>query len=305
MIKARWTHAIKPLMACGLCASLVLTATSPVQAGPVLDRIKSSKKITIAYLPGSPFAYNLGEHTKPIGYTIDLCVRIAEAVRKSLELKDIDIQYMAVESAQRIPTIMSQKADLECGSTTNNEKRRQSVAFTVPHYITGTRFAVRSDGPVNNLRDLRDRKVAAVAESTNLAATKIASQQNGLNMNIIPVANADKAIAMVEDGSADAFPMDDVILYAMISELKDPSKMRVIGKFLTVEPLAIMLSKDDEDFKKIVDAEMKRLIHSREIYPLYEKWFEKPIPPKNTSLALPMNGLLKDFWKYPNDWVPN
>ena len=110
---------------------------------------------------------------------------------------------------------------------------------------------------------------------------------------------------MVESGEADGFAMDDVLLYALIAGRPDPSKFKVVGKFLTIEPLAIMLSKDDPEFKHVIDDEMKRLINSREAYKVYERWFMQPIPPKNTSLNLPMNYLLKDFWKYPTDLVPN
>jgi ABC-type amino acid transport substrate-binding protein len=110
---------------------------------------------------------------------------------------------------------------------------------------------------------------------------------------------------MVERGDADGFAMDDVLLYALIADRPDPSKLKVVGKFLTIEPLAIMLPKDDAELKRIADGEIKRLIHSKEAHALYRRWFEMPIAPKGQSLNIPMNYLLKDFWKFPSDWVPN
>ena len=108
----------------------------------------------------------------------------------------------------------------------------------------------------------------------------------------------------VEKGEADAFVMDDVLLYGLAAGRPDPKALKVVGRFMTTEPLAIMLPKNDPEFKKLVDEEMRRLITSREIYPIYDKWFNKPIPPNNTVLNLPVSYLLRDFWKYPTDQVP-
>jgi len=273
-------------------------------AGPALDRIKATGKMVIAYLPSAPFAYADGD-SKPMGYTIDLCVKISQAVRKSLEMDNINVVYLPVQSAQRIPTIVEGKADLECGSTTNNDTRRKSVAFTIPHYITGTRLAVRSDAAIDKLGDFRGKKLISTEGGTALAAIKSANDERLIGIDIGAVATGQEAIARVESGRADGFAMDDVLLYALIAERPDPSKVKVVGNFLTIEPLAIMLPKDDPELKKIVDAEMKRLINSKEAHAIYSRWFEKPIPPKGQSLKMPMNYLLKDFWKYPNDWVPN
>jgi glutamate/aspartate transport system substrate-binding protein len=125
-----------------------------------------------------------------------------------------------------------------------------------------------------------------------------------LRINVIEAPEHAKAMQMVLAGEADGFVMDDVLLYGLIASSADPSKLKVVGKFLTIEPLAIMMRKDDPEFKKICDEEMKRLIYSHEAYTIYDRWFSKPIPPKNLPLNLPMNYLLRDFWKYPSDQVP-
>jgi ABC-type amino acid transport substrate-binding protein len=286
-------------------AALLVALCDSAWAGPALDRIKSRGAMVLAYQTGAPFAMSLAPGQAPVGYSIDLCKQLAEAVRKALDLKTLRIDYLPVGSSERLPTIAGGKADIECGSTTNNEQRRREVAFTVPHYITGTRFAVRADAPIESLRDLAGKKVVSTVGSTPMGTVKRVSDEGLLGIQLIGVATFEEAIEMVDQGKADAFAMDDVLLYALIAERPKPERLKVIGKFLTIEPLAMILPKNDPELKKIVDAEMKRLINSREAQALYHRWFEQPIPPKGKALNIPMNYLLKDFWKYPNDWVPN
>ncbi len=287
-----------------LAAIIGLALTAPVLAGTVLERIRQSGKIVIAHRESSvPFSYVLADK-KPVGYAVELCLKVGEAVRKKLELKALATEYLQVTPANRIAAIAEGKADLECGSTTNNAERRQKVAFTVPHYITGARYMVRGDSPIEDLSHFEGKKLVSTKGTTPLKAIDQANRERLLGITLLEAPDHAKAVEMVEQGAADGFAMDDVLLYGLIAGRADPTKLKVIGKFLTIEPLAIMLPKDDPEFKKIVDDEMKRLIHSREAHAIYEKWFLKPIPPQNTALNLPMNYLLKDFWKYPTDQVP-
>jgi glutamate/aspartate transport system substrate-binding protein len=289
-----------------LTALLAITGvTSAATAGPVLDRIKAKGGITLAHRESSsPFSY-LDADKKPVGYVLELCQRVAEAVKKKLGMSALRIDYVMVTPSTRISSIAEGKADLECGSTTNNAERRQQVAFTVPHYITGARYAVRADSPINALANFEGKKLVSTKGTTPLKAIDQANRDQLLRIQILEAPDHARAMQMVESGEADGFAMDDVLLYALIAGRPDPSKFKVVGKFLTIEPLAIMLSKDDPEFKRVVDDEMKRLISTREAHAIYERWFIKPIPPKNTALNLPMNYLLKDFWKYPTDQVPN
>ena len=209
-----------------------------------------------------------------------------------------------VTSANRIATIADGKADLECGSTTNNAERREKVAFTIPHFITGARLLVQSSSAFNRLEDLEGKRLVSTKGSTPLKAVEQANRERLLRVTILEAPDHIKAVEMVEQGEADAFVMDDVLLYGLAAGRADPAALKVVGKFLTTEPLAIMLPKNDPAFKKLVDDEMRRLIQSKEIYPIYDKWFLKPIPPKNSALKMPVSYLLKDFWKYPTDQVP-
>jgi glutamate/aspartate transport system substrate-binding protein len=284
-------------------------ASAPVEADtgphPVLDRIRASGHIVLAHRESSvPFSY-YDANKQPVGYALDLCKDLAEAVRKHLGLKTIAIDYVPVTAATRIDTIASGKADLECGSTTNNAERRQKVAFTIPHYITGTRYAVRADSTIAELDQFDGHVLVSTAGSTPFKNIDAANRERLMNIKLQPVPDNAKAMEMLAGGQADGFAMDDVQLYGLIAEAADPKKFKVVGKFLTIEPLAIMMSKSDPAFKKVVDDEMRRIIRSGEAEAIYNRWFMKQIPPKNVTLNLPMSYLLRDWWKYPTDVVNN
>ncbi|MEO5686257.1 MAG: amino acid ABC transporter substrate-binding protein [Burkholderiaceae bacterium] len=287
--------------------SAVAAASQAADAGPhpVLDRIRSSGRIVLAHRESSvPFSF-YDANKKPVGYALDLCKDVAEAVRKHLGLKAIEIAYLPITTATRIDAIASGKADLECGSTTNNAERRLKVAFTIPHYITGSRYAVRADSPIAELSQFEKHVLVSTAGSTPFKAIDSANRDRLLGIDLRGVKDNAEAMKMLADKSADGFAMDDVQLYGLIAESGNPTQFKVVGKFLTIEPLAIMLSKDDAAFKKVVDDEMRHLIRSGEAEKIYEHWFMAPIPPKNVSMNLPMSYLLRDSWKYPSDAVAN
>lgn len=288
-----------------LAVGLVLVGLSwEATAGPTLDRIRQSGKIVLGHRESSvPFSYLDGDK-RPVGYALDLCLKLSDAVRKKLDLKSLSTEFKLVTPSNRIALVEEGKVDMECGSTTNNAERRSKVAFTVPHYITGARYLVRSDSGIADLIGLENKRVVSTKGTTPLKAVERASKERGLNITLQEAPDHARAVEMVEKSESDGFAMDDVLLFGLISSNAHPEKLKVVGKFLTIEPLAIMLSKDDPEFKAILDHEMKRLIVSREAHAIYEQWFMKPIPPRKAALNLPMNYLLRDFWKYPTDQVP-
>lgn len=288
-----------------LAAGMVLMAMSSVaSAGASLDQIRQTGKIVIGHRESSvPFSY-LDADKHAVGYAVELCQRLAEAVRKKLDMKSITIEYLMVTPSNRIALVEEGKVTMECGSTTNNAERRNKVAFTVPHYITGARFLVQADNPATDIVGLEGKRVVSTKGTTPVKAIERANKERVLRLTIQEAPDHARAVEMVEKGESDAFVMDDVLLYGLIASRAQPEKLKVIGKFLTIEPLAIMLSKNDPELKAILDQEMKRMIVSKEANAIYDKWFLKPIPPRNTPLNLPMNYLLRDFWKYPTDQVP-
>ena len=268
-----------------------------------LERIRSTGRIVLAHRESSlPFSY-VDNDKHPIGYALDICNSLAEAVRKSLGLKKLEIEYLSVTTATRISAIVDGKADLECGTTTNNAERRTKVAFTIPHYITGSRYLVRADSPISRLEEFSDHVLVATAGSVQFKQLEKFNRDHLANINLKEASDNSTAMNMVTEGQADGFAMDDVQLYGLIAASPHPDHFKVVGKFLTIEPLAIMMSKHDSEFKQIVDAQMRVIIRTGEAEALYAKWFEKPIPPNNVSMNLPMNYLLRDSWRYPSDAV--
>jgi len=272
---------------------------------PVLDRIRASGRIVLAHRESSiPFSYyDADKH--PVGYALDLCKSLAEAVRVHLGLKTLELAYVPVTTGNRIDTIVSGKADLECGSTTNNAERRQKVAFTIPHYITGARIAVRADSPFAELNQFENRVLISTAGSTPLKLVDLLNRDHLLHIDVRAVPDNASALTMLASKGADGFVMDDVQLYGLIAASPDPGRFKVVGKFLTIEPLAIMLSKDDAAFKQVIDHEMRDLIYSGRAQQIFDRWFMQPIPPKRVALNLPMSYLLRDSWRFPTDIVGN
>ncbi len=284
---------------------VVVCFFSPLaHAGAVLDDIRAKGRIVLAHRESSvPFSY-LNAQGKPVGYALDICERLASAVQKHLGVVKLGIEYLQVTPSNRIDMVEQGKAHLECGSTTNNASRRERVAFTVPHFITGARLLVRAGSAVERLDDPAVKSVVSTKNTTPLAAVRRIDQERLLRLRIIEAPDHARAVEMVESGEADAFAMDDVLLYGLAAGRPKPGALKVVGRFLTTEPLAIMLPKGDGAFKKVIDDEMRRLIYSAEIHAIYRTWFESPIPPSGSVLNMPISYLLRDFWKYPTDQVP-
>ena len=270
----------------------------------VFTKLRAGEPLVIAFRDASiPFSY-IASGKEPVGYAIDLCLQLADTMRKELKLPNMQVTYLPVSAAQRIPSIVEGRADLQCSSTINNAERREQVGFTIPHFITGLRFLVKASSGIESIAELRNKRVVSTVGATGLQVLEQKNRELVHNMTILSAPTHAAAVEMLEKGQADAFVMDDVQLYSMAANRPDPKALKVVGKFLTTDAMAIMFAKDDLPLKRLVDREMSRLIMSREIYPLYDKWFMQPIGPKNQSLQLPVSYLLKDFWKYPSDFVP-
>lgn len=283
---------------------LALAACGTAQAvAPTLQKVKESGSLTIAYRESSvPFSY-LDADGKPIGYAIDLCLKVAEAVKRELKLPGLRLDWIPVTPANRIAAIVEGKADLECGSTTNNAERRRQVAFTIPHYVAGAKLLVRSDAKVRTIDDLRDKTIVTTKGTTTVKILEAMNTNRVLHLKLVEAKDHAESFAFIEQGKADAFAMDDVLLYSLRAGSRTPDRFAVVGDFMSIEPLAIMLRKDDPGFKKLVDGTIARVVTDFEIQKLYRKWFQSPIPPKGINLNIPMNYLLRDSFKYPSDKV--
>jgi glutamate/aspartate transport system substrate-binding protein len=275
----------------------------PSHAAQTLASIRDTQTITIAYREASiPFSY-LDDNKKPVGYAIDLCLKVAEAIKRELKLSQLNVKFVPVTPSNRIPTIMESKADLECGSTTNNAERRKQVAFTIPHFVAAARMVVRTDSGIKNWSDLRDKRVVTTKGTTTVKLLNDRDKVRALSLKLVEGRDHAESFSMVEKGQAEAFPMDDVLLFGLRANAQNPNNFTVIGDALSAEPYAIMLRKDDAAFKAVVDREMGRIVHDGEIYKLYDKWFKNPIPPKGLNMNMPMGHLLRDMLRFPTDKV--
>ena len=274
-------------------AALIVSAAPATAQEGTLKKIKDTATITIGHRDASlPLSY-YDDKQQPIGYAMDLCAKIVDAVKAELKLPKIDVKYQLVTSANRIPLMANGTIDLECGSTTNNVARQEQVWFTITHFVTANRWASKKSANLKTLADLKGKTIVSTAGSTNIKQiTEINAAQN-LGMNIISANGHPEAFQMVETGRAVAFVMDDIILAGLAAQSRAPADYEISSVALSVEPYGIMLRKDDKAFKAVVDAAMTRIYKSGEINAIYSKWFEKPVPPKSVNMNLPMTAAFK------------
>jgi glutamate/aspartate transport system substrate-binding protein len=286
--------------ALALLASATLAVPAFAQDG-TLKKIKDSGTITIGHRDASiPFSY-YDDKQQPIGYAMDLCYRIVDAVRAELKMPKIDIKYQLVTSANRIPLMANGTIDLECGSTTNNLDRQKQVWFTITHFVTANRFVAKRSANLRALDDLKGKTIVSTAGTTNIKQITELNAQKNLGASIISANGHPEAFLMVETGRAAAFVMDDILLYSLVATSKSPGEYEISADALSVEPYGIMVRKDDAAFKKVVDAAMVNTYKSGAINGIYNKWFLTAIPPKGVNLNVPIGDAFKKVIANPTD----
>ena len=267
-----------------------------------LKKVKETGVITIGFRDSSiPFSY-LDDNQKPIGFAIDICTKIVDAVKNELKLDKLAVEFNPVTSSTRIPLLANGTIDLECGSTTNNAERLKQVAFTNTHFLTATRFVSKKASNINSIDDLKGKTVVSTAGTTNIKQLTEANAARNLNINIVPAKEHAESFLMVETDRAVAVVLDDILLASFVAGSKDPDAY-VMSKdaFSKPEPYGIMLRKDDPAFKKVADAATAALFSSSEGQKLYDKWFMQKIPPKGLNLNAPISPELKANFAKPSD----
>lgn len=285
-------------------AAPALAQTNSAAPPPTLAKIREAGVVILAHREASiPFSY-MDQNQRPVGYAMDLCMRVVDALRRDLKMPGLRVEYLPVTAASRIAAIRTGKADLECGSTTNNAARRKEVAFTVTHYFAGAKLLTRVDSGITRLADLRGKTVVSTRGTSPLAALRSAEEKGIISgARILEGKDHDEAFAMLERGDAQAFAMDDILLYGFRASAKEPKLWVVVGEFISVEPLAIMLRRDDPEFKRFVDTVLSRAMIDGEVRALYDRWFLSPIPPKGVNLGIPLSPLMRDQLNFPSDKV--
>ena len=286
--------------ALALLAALGFCAGAAAQEG-TLKKIKDSGSITIGHRDASiPFSY-YDDKQQPVGYAMDLCHRIVDAVKADLKMPKIETKYQLVTSANRIPLMANGTIDLECGSTTNNLERQKTVWFTITHFVTANRWVAKKSAKLDKLAELKGKTIVSTAGTTNIKQMTELNAAKNLGMNIISANGHPESFQMVETGRAAAFAMDDILLYSLVAQARNPGDYHISSEATSVEPYGIMLRKDDTAFKKVVDAAMVNIYKSGEINKIYQKWFQKPIPPRNINLNIPMSPQFKKVVEQPTD----
>ena len=279
----------------------VFTMTITGAMANTLEKAKTTGKFTLAYRESSiPFSY-LGEDGKPLGFGWEMCKLIAEEVKKETGRKDLVVESQAVTSQNRIPLIQNGTVDVECGSTTNNSERGKQVTFAINYFYTGTRFLVKADSGIKSINDLKGKKVVSTTGTTNYQILRNLNDEKKYGFELLGAKDHADALLMVESGMANAFGMDDILLYGLKASSKESAKLAVVGESIQVEPYAIMFRKDDPKFQALVNKVITNSMKSGEFEKAYKKWFQTNIPPKNVNLNAPMSKELKDNLKALSD----
>jgi glutamate/aspartate transport system substrate-binding protein len=271
------------------------------QTTDTLKKIKDSGAVTMGVRESSgALSYTLGDG-KFAGFHVELCQRVLADIQKAQGIAKLDVKYVPVTSQNRIPLVQNGTVDIECGSTTNNATRQKDVSFAVTTYVEEVRIAVKANSGISSIAQLANRKVATTTGTTSVQHLR--KHERGASINFDEVFGKDHAdsFLLLESGRADAFVMDGQILAGNIAKAKNPADFRIVGEVLSVEPIAIMMRKDDPALKKAVDDRLKAMMASGEMAKLYDKWFMQPIPPTNTKVGLPLSDATKQAWASPND----
>jgi glutamate/aspartate transport system substrate-binding protein len=267
-----------------------------------LAKVKELGYITIGHREASiPFSY-IDDKRQPVGFAMDICTKIVDAVKRELKMDRLEVRYQLVTASSRIPLLANGTIDLECGNTTNNAERQKQVSYTNTHFLTASRFLSKVESHIGSIADLKGKTIVSPAGSTNIKQALDFNSRLNLGMTIVPAQDQGEAFLMVETGRAVAFVQDDIILAGLIAISKDP-KAYVISDdaFSKPEPYGILLRKDDVAFKAIADAATAALYRSPEGAALYAKWFTQAIPPKGINLNIPMSPALKRAFENPTD----
>ena len=290
-----------------LAATLSVAIAAAFSAGVhaqeslTLKKIKDSGSITLGHRESSiPFSY-YDDKQQVIGYSHELMLKVVDGIKAELKLAKIDTRLMPVTSANRITLIQNGTVDIECGSTTNNLERQKQVGFSTTIFVIGTKLMTKKDSGIKDFPDLAGKNVVTTAGTTSERLIRKMNEDKKMGMNVISAKDHGEAFLTLETGRAVAFMMDDALLYGEMAKAKKPADWIVTGTAQSKEAYGCMLRKDDQGFKKVVDAALTKALTSGDAEKIYAKWFLNPIPPKGLNLNMPLSDEMKAAFKAPND----
>ncbi len=291
------------LLSAGLLAPLA-QAQSPSPAQPLsgtLKKIRDTGTLTLGYRESSiPFSY-LDDKQQPIGYAMDLCHKVVDAVKAELKLPKLKVGMQPVTSSNRIPLLRNGTIDLECGSTTNSTVRQKQVAFGPTYFVVNVTAAVKKDSGIDSIADLDGKTIVTTSGTTSVPLIKAYEKSQKVRVKEIYGKDHAESFLLMSSGRAAAFIMDDILLAGQIANSRHSETFRILPEALRQEPYAMMLRKDDPQFKQLVDSALGAVLQSGEGEKIYNKWFIQPIPPKDINLKFPLSPALRDAFEKPND----
>lgn len=284
-----------------LLLPLAFAARAESSRLPTLEKISRTATINLGHRESSvPFSYHDSKQ-QVVGYSHDLMLTVVERIRRELKLPALAVKLVPVTSQNRIALVQNGSVDLECGSTTHNRERALQVGFSVSIFQTSSRLLTRRDSGVNQLSDLKGRRVAVTAGTTSERSLLLHSESTGTRFDIVTVKDHGEGFNRVQEGRADAFLMDEAMLYGLRSRADRPDDWRVVGQPMAAEVYACMLRQDDARFKALVDRSLTEIMQSGEALKIYRRWFQSPIPPKGLNLNWPAPEALLELYRAPND----
>lgn len=280
------------------CAAVAAEAT---ELTGTLKKIKETGSITLGHRESSiPFAY-LDEHQKPVGYAIDLCMKVVEAVKAELAMPNLQVKMQPVTSANRIPLMQNGTIDLECGSTTNSLQRQEQVAFGPSYFVVNVTAAVKRDSGIKSLADLNGKTIATSSGTTSVPLLKQYERTAKIDVKEIYGRDHAESFLLLANDRAAAFVMDDILLAGQIANARHPHDYVILPESLRTEPYGMMLRKDDPQFKALVDKAVGAVMRSGEARKIYDRWFTQPIPPRGVNLNFPATPAIEGAFAEPND----
>jgi glutamate/aspartate transport system substrate-binding protein len=284
-----------------LVASTLVCAHSAIASSATLDKIKSTGAVTMGVRESSiPMSYTTGD-SRFDGFHIEVCRMILNDIKAKLGMSTLRINYQPVTAQNRMPLVQNGTVDIECGTTTNNTARQRDVSFANTLYVEEVRIAVKANSGINSISQLAGKKVATTTGTTSVQLLRKHEKATGVNFDEVFGKDHSDSFLLLESGRADAFVMDGSILAGNIANSRNPKDFKIVGEVLSVEPIAIMIRKDDPQFKADVNAAIAKIVANGSMPKLWDKWFLKPIPPKNSVVGLELSAATKNAWANLND----
>jgi ABC-type amino acid transport substrate-binding protein len=300
----KWIGAAGLLLAACLLATSAPAQTASEGLSPTLANIKRTHVVRLGYRESSPPFSFLDHSNRPIGYSLELCEAIVEEIGVEVDDANLKVEYVKVTSDDRIPAVVDNKIDLECGSTTANAERARQVAFSPLMFVAGTKLMVPKASSISVPTDLKGKTVVVTKGTTNKQAMHTIDKKFSLGLNIVTASDHEQSYQMLVDGKADAFATDDILLYGLIARHKTQASFKVTGEYLSYDPYGIMYRKGEPQMKEVVERTFRKLGSGRDLVPLYNKWFVARLP-TGEKLGVSISPQLEEAFKVLDDTQGN